>query len=80
MILSKRWLREGKKTLLTLWEFIGSSIEETWIPIIQGCFVPRLVQIGAVVLGKSNFNFANVFSPFRIYPPWERVGPSFEET
>ena len=28
---------EKKKTLLSYWEFIGSSFEETWIPIIQGC-------------------------------------------
>ena len=31
------------KTLLTLWEFIGSSFEQIWIPFTQGCFVPSLV-------------------------------------
>ena len=36
----------------TLWEFIGSSFEQTWIPFTQGCFVPRLVEIGPVVLEK----------------------------
>ena len=34
------------------WEFIGSSFKQTWIPFTQGCFVPRLVEIGPVVLEK----------------------------
>ena len=41
----------------TLWEFIGSSFEQTWIPFTQGCFVPRLVEIGPVVLEKKIFKF-----------------------
>ena len=30
-----------------------SSLEQTWIPIIQGCFVPSFVEIGPVVLEKK---------------------------
>ena len=37
---------EKKITLLTLWEFIGSSFEQTWIPFTQGGFVSSLVEIG----------------------------------
>ena len=42
-------IKRRKKTLLTSWEFIGSSFEQTWIPFTQGCFVPSLVEIGPVV-------------------------------
>ena len=68
--------RRRKKTLLTLWEFIGFSFEETWIPFIQGCFVPSLVEIGPVVLEKIEdfFNFVNVFSLFRNYLSLKKDG------
>ena len=46
-------MKRRKKTILTSWEFIGSSFEETWIPFTQGCFVPSLVEIGSVVLKKK---------------------------
>ena len=42
-----------KKTLLTLWEFTFSSLEETWIPFIQEWFVLRFVEIGSMVLEKK---------------------------
>ena len=47
--------KEKKKKLLTLWEFIGSPFEETWISFAEGCFVPRLVKIGSVLLEKRIF-------------------------
>ena len=31
----------------------GPSIDQTWIPFTQGCFVPSLVKIGPVVLEKK---------------------------
>ena len=31
----------------------GPLFEQTWAPFTQGCFVPRLVEIGPVVLGKN---------------------------
>ena len=72
MIISWRWSRE-EKTLFTLWEFIGSLFEETWIPFTQGCFVPRLLKFGPVLLEKKIFfNFINVFSLFCNYLPSEK--------
>ena len=53
----------------------GSSLEQTWILFIQGCFVPSLVKIGPVILEKIVFNFVNVSSLFRYYQPFERMGP-----
>ena len=55
--------RKRKKTL-NLWEFIGSSFEETWIPFTQGCFVPRLCEIGKVVLEKRIFKFCQCIFTF----------------
>ena len=58
-----------------LWEFIGSSFEQTWIPYTQGCFVPRLVEIGPVVLEKKIFKFRKcAFSLFHNYLPLEKGG------
>ena len=31
----------------------GPLFEQTWAPFTQGCFVPSLVEIGPVVLGKK---------------------------
>ena len=57
----------------TLWEFIGSSFEQTWIPFTQGWFVLSLVHIGSVVLEKKIFlNFFNEFSLFRNYLPLKK--------
>ena len=36
---------------------LGPSFEYTWIPTIQGCFVPCLVEIGPVVLEKKIFKY-----------------------
>ena len=36
------------------------------------CFVPRLVEIGPVVLEKKFLNFTNVLSLFRNYLPLEK--------
>ena len=41
------------KTLLSLWEFIVSSFEETWIPFTKEYFMLNLVEIGWVVLEKN---------------------------
>ena len=52
-----RLIKRRKKQLFTLWEFNGSSFEQTWIPFTQGCIVPNLVEIGKVVLEKNIFKF-----------------------
>ena len=41
----------------------------TWIPIAQGCFVPRLVETGPMALEKKIF----------IISPWKSVAPFFWE-
>ena len=46
-------IKRRNKQLLTLWQFIGSSFEQTWILFIQGCFLPSLIEIGSVVLEKK---------------------------
>ena len=57
----------------TLREFIGSSFEQAWIPFTQRCFVPKLVEIGPVVLEKKISKFRKcVFSLFHNYLPLQR--------
>ena len=48
---------EKKKTIIIFIRTNGSSYKQTWIPIIQGCFVPSLVEIGPVFLEKRIFKF-----------------------
>ena len=61
-------LIKRKNTLLTLWEFICSSFEETWNSFTQQCFVPRLVEIGLVVLEESNFSRQCIFAIHNYLP------------
>ena len=52
-IIKQIWLYynvDSEKKEKSLWEFIDSSFEQTWIPFTQGCFVPSLIEIGPVVL------------------------------
>ena len=59
----------------------GPSFEQTWIPFIQGCFVPSLVEIGSVVLEKKIFEFCKcIFTISLLSPLGEGWGPSFEQT
>ena len=68
----------GKNPLLTLWEFIGSSFEQTWIPFIQGCFPGA--EFGwnwPSGSGEEDFFYfvnAFIFSLFRNYLPLEKGG------
>ena len=50
-------IKRRKKTLLTSWEFIGSSFDQTWITFTQECFVPSWVEIGPVVMEKKIFKY-----------------------
>ena len=57
------------------------SIEETWIPFTQGCFLPRLVEIGPMVLEKRIFTFHQcIFAISWLSPLGKLWGPSLEET
>ena len=54
----------------------GPSFEQTWIPFIQECFVPSLVEIGSVVLEKKIFLISSMyFRYFLIISPWKRAEP-----
>ena len=67
--------------LSPLWEGRGPSFEQTWIPFIQGYFVPSLGKIGPVVLEKKIFKSCQfIFVNSRLSPLWEGRGPSFEQT
>ena len=39
--------------IISPWKKVGHSFEQTWIPFIQGYFVPSLVEISQVVLEKK---------------------------
>ena len=72
MIISQRWLRKEKKTIIN----IGSLFEETWIPFTHGCFLPRLFEIGSVVLEKKIFLFRQcIFAILKLSPLGKWWGP-----
>ena len=49
--------------------------------LIQGYFVPSLVEIGPVVLEKKIFKSCQfIFINSQLSPLWEGRGPSFEQT
>ena len=52
-----------------------SSFEKNWIPFIQGCILPSLVEISPAVLEEEIFKFVNVFLLFRYYLPLKKGGP-----
>ena len=58
--------------------FPWKRVEQTWIPITQGYFVPSLVEIGPVVLKKKIFKFPKC--NFAISFFYLTLGPSFELT
>ena len=43
--------------VISPWKRKGPSFEQTWVLIIQKCFVPSLVEISLVVLEKMIFKF-----------------------
>ena len=44
--------RSKKKNIINFMRINGSSLEQTWFLFILRCFVPSLVEIGPVVLGR----------------------------
>ena len=78
-IIKQIWLYhnfDSENNEKTLWEFIGSSFEQTWIPFTQGCFVSSLVKIGSVFLEKKIFKFHQcIFAICVIISPWKRARP-----
>ena len=50
--------KEKEKNIINFMRITFSSFEETWIPFIQEWFVPRLVEIGSLVLEKKIFKIS----------------------
>jgi hypothetical protein len=66
--------------LSPLGEERSPSFEETWIPYLQGWFVPSLVKIGPVVLEKKIFKWHHpIITVLLLSPLWREPGPLFEE-
>ena len=67
--------------LSPLWKGRGLSFEQMWIPSTKGCFVPRLVQIGTVILEKKIFKYFQYNFTFSLLSPLGKgYGHSFEQT
>ena len=66
-------IKRRKNPLFTLYEFSGSSFEQTWIPFIQECIVPSLVEISPAVLEKRVFKFCQCICYFEIIFHWKKV-------
>ena len=57
------------------------SLQKTWFPIIQGCFVPSFAEIGPVILEKKIFKVRQyIFAISLLSPLGKGWGPSFELT
>ena len=64
--------------LSPLGKVYGPSFEHNWIPFIQGCFLPSLVEIGPVVMELKIFKFSTVTMyccHFVIISPLEKGWP-----
>ena len=58
----------------------GTSFEQIWITFTQGCFVPRFVEIGPVVLKKKMFKVCICILAISLLSPLEKEhDPSFEQ-
>ena len=62
--------------IISPWKRAGPSFEQTWIPFIQGFFVPSLVEncFSTWFWRRRFFNFVNVFLLFRNYLPLNKCG------
>ena len=64
-----------------LWEERGPSLQQTWIPLTQGYFVPSLLEIGPVVLERKIFKSCQfIFIISQLTLLWEGCGPSLQQT
>ena len=70
LIVPYRWLK-GKKTFYPCWKLNGSYLLKVKMPSQEGCFMVRLVEIGAVVLEKI-FKFCQCILRFCYYLPLEK--------
>jgi hypothetical protein len=64
--------------LSPLWRGPGPLFEQTWIPFIQGWFVPSLIDFGPLVLEKTFFlkkKNSVYFHSFAIISSWRGTIP-----
>ena len=74
-------IKRRKKPLLTLWQFIGFSFEQTWIPFIQECFVPSWLKLAQWFWRRGLNEISSMyFRYFIMISPWKGWDPSFEQT
>ena len=67
-------IKRRKNTLLTWWEFIGSSFEQTGIPFNKGCFCRDYLKLAQWFWRRGFFNFVDVFLLFHNYLPLDGGG------
>ena len=60
--------------IITLGVGFGPSFEQTWIPILQGCFMPSLDEIGPMTWRKKIYE---KFCYFLIIFPWNKAWSFF---
>ena len=69
--------------IISPWNWMGPSFEQTKITFTQGYFVPSFVEIGPVVLEKKIFYICQnigIFAISQLSPLGKRRDSSFEQT
>ena len=70
----------GPPWLSPQWKGCSPSLEKSWIPFTEECFVPSLVKICAVVLEKKILKFCQCIFAILLLSSFEKGrGPSFEQ-
>ena len=70
---TKTLIFKRENIIISFWELNGPLFLKTRVPIIQGCFLPSLVEIGPVVLEKIFFKILFMyFLLFGYYSPLQR--------
>ena len=59
--------------LSLLWEKRGPLFDQIWIPFTQGCFMPRLVKFGQVVVQKIFRNLHSTLTISLICQAWSKA-------
>ena len=72
-------IRRGKP-IISFLRIEWSWLVKHWVPFIQGCLVPNLVEIGSVVLEKTIVNISyNIFIILFLFLFGKGRGPSYEK-
>ena len=64
-----RWCIFAFSLLTPVGKGQGPSFYQNWFPFTQGCFVPKLVKVGPVILEKKIFEFRQcIFAILLFFP------------